>query len=308
MSDTADIARAERGPLAEMRRAHLRPIHSVLNVAQLALADALLVLWFWLGWAYLPLWAYIPISLLACVVHQRAMSEWIHEAAHYSLTRSRRWNDVLGNLLAGIWFALPVDVYRASHTAHHRAAEYFTDADPESVFLAVDSRRGFRRAILVDLVGGTMVVQYRRFQAERAQGGGAGGLAQRLLFGLCLVALVVAMALIGRIDVILLYYGSLVTLYPLLNRLRTYGQHARFEPDGTATLAGSHVSRTTDCGLIDRIVFTSPRLLYHDDHHRYPYLPWRALVAMDEHAGDVNHRTTHRWSMLRAVYRGLPPG
>jgi fatty acid desaturase len=291
-----------------MRRAHLRAVHSVLNVGQLALDDALLVAWFWLGWEYLPLWAYIPISLLACVIHQRAMSEWIHEAAHYSLTRSRRWNDVLGNLLAGIWFALPVDVYRASHTAHHRAAEYFTEGDPESVFLAVDSRRAFRRAILVDLVGGTMVVQYRRFQAERARGGGSSGVVQRLLFGLCLVGLVVAMVLIGRVDVILLYYGSLVTLYPLLNRLRTYGQHARLDADGTATLAGSRVSRTTDCGLIDRIVFTSPRLLYHDDHHRYPYLPWRALVAMDEPRDDVNHRTNHRWAMLRSVYRGLPPG
>ena len=241
------------------------------------------------------------------MIHQRAMSEWIHEAAHYSLTRSRRWNDALGNLLAGIWFALPVDVYRASHTAHHRAAEYFTDADPESVFLAVDSRRAFRRAILVDLVGGTMVVQYRRFQAERARGGAAGGTAQRLLFALCLLGLVVAMAFIGRLDVIVLYYGSLVTLYPLLNRLRTYGQHARLNADGTATLAGSHISRTTDCGLVDRIVFTSPRLLHHDDHHRYPYLPWRALVAMDEHSADPNHRATHRWAMLRAVYRGLPP-
>ena len=308
MSDAADIARAERGPLAQMRRTHLRPIHSVLNVAQLALADALLVLWFWLGYEYLPLAAYIPLSLLVCVVHQRAMSEWIHEAAHYSLTRSRRWNDLLGNLLSGIWFALPVDVYRASHTAHHRAAEYFTEADPESVFLAVDSRRALRRAILVDLVGGTMVVQYRRFQAERAQGGGGGGMGQRLLFALCLLGLLVVMAMIGRLDVIALYYGSLITLYPLLNRLRTYGQHARLEPDGTATLAGSHISRTTDCGLIDRIVFTSPRLLYHDDHHQYPYLPWRALAAMDEHQGDANHRTTHRWAMLRAMYRGLPPG
>jgi fatty acid desaturase len=307
VSDTADIARAERGPLAEMRRKHLRPVHSALNVGQLALADALLVAWFWLGYTYLPLAAYIPLSLVVCVVHQRAMSEWIHEAAHYSLTRSRRTNDALGNLLSGIWFALPVDVYRASHTAHHRAAEYFTEADPESVFLAVDSRRGFRRAILVDLVGGTMVVQYRRFRAERARGGDASGLGQRLLFALCLLGLVALMALIGRLDVIALYYGSLITLYPLLNRLRTYGQHAELEPDGTATLAGSHVSRTTDCGFLDRIVFTSPRLLYHDDHHRYPFLPWRALVAMDERSDDVNHRTTHRWSMLRAVYRGLPP-
>jgi fatty acid desaturase len=304
VSDAAEIGRAERGPLAEQRRAYLQRRHSVMNVAQLAAADALLVAWFWAGYRYLPLAPYLVLSLVVCVVHQRAMSEWIHEASHYSLTRSRRGNDLVGNLLSGIWFALPVDVYRASHTAHHRAREFFTEADPESAFLVVDSRRGFRRAILADLLGGTIVVQYRRFRTE--QSGGGSGLGQRLLFGLCLLGLLVVMWVIGRLDVIALYYGSLITLYPLLNRLRTYGQHAQLDPDGGATLAGSHISRTTDCGLVDRIVWTSPRLLYHDDHHRYPYLPWRALVAMYEPSDDPNRCTRHRWANLRAIYGGLP--
>jgi fatty acid desaturase len=304
VSDTADIARAERGPLAQLRRDHLRPVHSVLNVAQLALADALLVAWFWLGHAYLPLVVYVPLSLVACVIHQRAMSEWIHEAAHYCLTRSRRWNDVLGNLLSGIWFALPVGVYRASHTAHHRADGFFTDDDPETVFLDVETRPEFRRAILRDLVGGTMVVQYRRFRAEQSKGGG--GLGLRIVFALCLLGLVAAMIAIGRVDVIVLYYGSLVTLYPLLNRLRTYVQHARLDATGHVMVAGSEISRTTDCGLVDRVLWTSPRLLYHDEHHRYPYLPWRALVAMHEPSDDVNRYVTRRWPVLRAIYRALP--
>jgi len=237
-------------------------------------------------------------------VHQRAMSEWIHEAAHFCLTRSRRWNDVLGNLFAGIWFALPVGVYRASHTAHHRADGFFADDDPETVFLDVESRRAFRHAVARDLVGGTVVVQYRRFRAEQSREGG--GLGLRLVFAACLLALVVAMVLIGRVDVILLYYGSLVTLYPLLNRLRTYVQHARLDPSGSVLVAGSEVSRTTDCGLVDRVLWTSPRLLYHEDHHRYPYLPWRALAAIHEPSDDVNRCVRRRWPVLRAIYRGLP--
>lgn len=294
----------ERGRLAELRRDHLGAVESVLNVAHLALTDALLIAWFWLGYEYLPLWAYVPLSLVACVIHQRAMSEWIHEAAHYCLTRSRFWNDFLGNLLSGIWFALPVGVYRASHTDHHRAHAFFVEGDPETGLLVVATKRELRRAILRDLVGGTMVVQYRRFRAEQSEGGG--GLGLRLVFAGCLVGLVALMWWIGRLDVIVLYYGSLVTLYPLLNRLRTYVQHARLEPDGTAQLAGSTVSRTTDCGLLDRIVWTSPRLLYHDDHHRYPYLPWRALAAMYEPTDDPNVCVTRRMPVLRAVSRGLP--
>lgn len=294
----------ERGRLADLRRAHLRGIHSAVNVVHLAATDALLVAWFWFAYVLLPLWVYIPLSLVVCVIHQRAMSEWIHEAAHYSLTRSRRWNDIIGNLLSGIWFALPVGVYRASHTAHHRADGFFTGDDPETVFLAVESRRAFRRAIGRDLVGGTMVVQYRRFRAEQSEGGG--GLGLRLAFAGCLLGLLAAMAWIGRLDVIALYYGSLVTLYPLLNRLRTLVQHARIETDGRVVVRGSHVSRTTDCGWFDRIVWTSPRLLYHEEHHRYPYLPWRALAQLCEPSDDVNRYTTHRVTVLRAIYYGLP--
>ncbi len=293
-----------RTNLAELRRTHLRPRDSLLNVAHLAATDAVLIAWFWLGFAWLPWWAYVPLSLVACVIHQRAMSEWIHEAAHYSLMGSRRWNDILGNLLSGNWFALPVGVYRASHSAHHLADGFFGPDDPETVFLDVPTRREFRRAILRDLVGGTMVVQYRRFRAEQSQGGG--GLGLRIVFAGCLLALLAGMVWIGRLDVIALYYGSLVTLYPLLNRLRTYVQHARLDPDGVVTVAGSHASRTTDCGLVDRIVWTSPRLLYHEEHHRYPYLPWRALAELCEPSDDVNRYVRRRVPVLRAIYHGLP--
>ena len=306
-NDGDDVGIGEpRTNLAELRRTHLRPRDSLLNVGHLAATDAVLIAWFWLGFAWLPWWAYVPLSLVACVIHQRAMSEWIHEAAHYSLTGSRRWNDILGNLLSGIWFALPVGVYRASHTAHHRADGFFGPDDPETVFLDVPTQREFRRAIVRDLVGGTMVVQYRRFRAEQSEGGG--GLGLRIVFAGCLLALLAGMAWLGRLDVIALYYGSLVTLYPLLNRLRTYVQHARLDAEGVATVEGSHVSRTTDCGVVDRIVWTSPRLLYHDEHHRYPYLPWRALAELCEPSEDVNRYITRRVPVLRAIYRGLPAG
>jgi fatty acid desaturase len=276
----------------------------VLNVAQLALADALLVAWFWLAYEYLPFAVYVVLSIPVCVIHQRVMSEWIHEAAHYCLMRSRRANDIVGNLLAGIWFMLPVGVYRASHAGHHRADGFFSDDDPENGFLDVTTRREFRHAIARDLLGGTIVLQYKRFRAEQSKGGG--GLGLRLVFAACVLGLVVTMFLVGRIDVIVIYYGTLVTLYPLLNRLRTYVQHVRLDASGAVQLAGSEISRTTDCGLVDRIVWTSPRLLYHDDHHRYPYLPWRALAAMYEPSDDPNRSVRRRWPVLRAIYRGLP--
>ena len=125
MTDAADIVRAERGPLAQLRRDHLRPVHSVLNVAQLALADVLLVAWFWLAYEYLPFVVYVVLSIPVCVIHQRVMSEWIHEAAHYCLMRSRRANDIVGNLLSGIWFMLAGVAQAAGAVAKtHRGCWY----------------------------------------------------------------------------------------------------------------------------------------------------------------------------------------
>ncbi|HUF83191.1 MAG TPA: fatty acid desaturase, partial [Acidimicrobiia bacterium] len=112
---------------------------------------------------------------------------------------------------------------------------------------------------------------------------------------------------IGRVDAVVLYYGTLATLYPLLNRLRTYGQHVALDESGTSRFDGSGVSRTIDAGVLDHIVHTSPRLMYHHEHHQYPHLPYRALRRVVEPNGDdVNRYARSRWRVLRAVYAGLP--
>jgi fatty acid desaturase len=290
--------------LAALRRATLRPRDGAANVGRVLLAHATLLAWLWLGYWYLPAAVYIPCSLFVCVVHQRAMSEWIHEGAHRNIVANARANDAFGNALAGVWFMLPVDVYRASHFAHHRAAGFFTTDDPETTFLEVQSRRSFKRALVEDLTGITMVRQYRRFRANQTTTRGA--FALRLCFAVVLLGVAALAFLIGRVDAVVLYYGTLVTLYPMLNRLRTYGQHVVLEPSAPPVLAGSTVSRTIDAGWWDRLVWTSPRLLYHFEHHRHPFLPWRALSSICERADDANVYTRSRLGVLRGMYAGLP--
>jgi len=287
------------------RREYLTRHHGALNVAYVLLAHALLVAWFWLGYRFLPFAVYVPLSLVVCIVHQRAMSEWIHEGAHLNLIPSRRWNDLVTNLLAGLWFALPVGVYRDIHFQHHRKHTFFVPDDPDTRFLDVESRSAFWRALLSDLTGVTMIRQFLRFQqkdlvpaAERRS---------RVLTAIVPVAVIVGAFAIGRLDAALLYYAALATLYPLLNRLRTYAQHVTLDSEGRSHFDGSTTSRTIEGGLADRIVNTSPRLMYHHEHHAYPHLPYRALdrlvVRTDD---DVNRYVRSRWRVLRALYRGLP--
>jgi fatty acid desaturase len=89
-------------------------------------------------------------------------------------------------------------------------------------------------------------------------------------------------------------------------RLRTYGQHVTIDEDGRSHFDGSRTSRTIDAGLIDRTLYTSPRLMWHHEHHEYPHLPYRALKGLVVGEVDFNRYTRSRWQVMRAIYRGLP--
>ena len=316
---------SEATSIGDLRRRHLRPVHGAANVARILAAHLLLGAWFWLGHRLLPFPLYVVGSPVACLVHQRAMSEWIHEGAHFNLVPGRA-NDALTNLLAGLPFVLPVAAYRAVHFAHHRSSRFFVPADPDTAFLAVDSRRAFRRAVAADVCGLTVARQARRFLAGSrdtagpdapagprgttahtgpAERAGRTGRATQLLLAASAAALVAGAWRAGRLDVPVLYYGTFATAYPLLNRLRTYAQHVSVTHRGP--IAGSSVSRTTEGGWIDRCLHTSPRLGYHHEHHRWPALPWRALPALVADRDDPDRYVRRRGPVLRAVYRNLPP-
>jgi fatty acid desaturase len=298
---TTAVDGRSRGVVPE-RREFLRPIHGVANVVQVLAEHALLLLWFWLAPRYLPLVAYVPASLVACLVHQRAMSEWVHEGAHYNLLPNRTWNDRLTDALAGVWFFMPVRVYRATHFAHHAKPDFFVADDPDTAFLDVESRRAFRWAVMRDLSGFTILTQFRRF-GEKAPEFTWRWKAVALVLHAALLVLAI---MIGRIDIPILYYATLGTLYPLLNRLRVYGQHVMIDESGVSRFRTSATSRTIEGGPLDRIIHTSPRLMYHHEHHAFPHLPYRALRRLVDPTADVNRYARRRWVILRAVYRGLP--
>jgi fatty acid desaturase len=280
----------------------LRPAHGIVNVAHVLATHALLVGWLWASWHALPLGVYVPLGALACLIHQRAMSEWMHEGAHFNLVRNRRWNDALTNVLACVWFGITVDDYRSTHFPHHANDAFFIDDDGDTAFLDIGSRREFRLAMMRDITGFTFLEQYRRFKAG-SRGRGARSLALTLgVQG----TLVLSLLWLGRIDGYVLYYATLALFYPLLNRLRVYGQHVAVDASGRSYFPGSAASRTIEAGFIDRVLVTSPRLLYHNEHHRWPHLPYRALRGLCVPSGDVNKYARSRWVVLRTIYRGLP--
>jgi fatty acid desaturase len=284
---------------------YLTTAHGVVNVLHVLATHALLIAWFWLGFELLPLALYIPASAIACLVHQRSMSEWIHEGGHFNLVPDRSWNDRLTDLLTGTWIGVTADAYRSTHFPHHARRTFFVPGDPDTDFLDISNRRDLRAAVLRDLVGVTALRGFLRFGAnEKPASTRIGFFARTAIVHLAVLG---CLFLAGRLDAYALYYVTLLTLYPLHNRLRVYGQHVTLDPDGRSVVAKSRTSRTIDAGFFDRVFWTSPRLLYHWEHHRHPYLPYRALAGICTQSDDGNRYSRKRWAVLRAIYRGLAP-
>ena len=295
---------ANDSELTSLRHQFLTPFQSLLNVAQILTSHALLAAWFYFGCKIFPLGLYIVISLPICLIHQRAMSEWIHEGAHFNLVCDRRWNDWLANVLAGFWLVVTIDSYRTVHFLHHASKYFFIKGDPDTNFLDISSRQEFQRAILRDLFGITMFGQYRRFRDRKDRAP-----KKSLWFAAIVTVQCLNLAILihlGRVDTYVLYYGSLAFLYPLLNRIRVYGQHVAVDGKGKSHFKDSAISRTIDAGFFDRLFFTSSLLLYHYEHHQFPWLPYRALKKKCVFSSDINRYSESRWSILKAIYSGLP--
>ncbi len=74
----------------------------------------------------------IPIMLILAGSKQRALSNLIHDSSHWNLSRNKKLNDFVTDLLGGYPMVSPVTLYRATHLLHHRHLGHPT-LDPDSV-------------------------------------------------------------------------------------------------------------------------------------------------------------------------------
>ncbi len=296
---TSPETRPEMSPRADL----LTQQDGIANVLQVIWCHASLCAWFCFGLVILPVEFFVPMSVFVSLVHQRAMSEWLHEGSHFNLIPNRPRNDAVTNALTGCWFGISVATYRRAHFPHHARREFFVTGDPDTNFLAVTSRRQLWSAVIRDLVGWTALQGFLRFDSNAVSG--ASRLPFLVLTAILHVALLIWLYSVGGLLAYAVYYGTLLTLYPLHNRLRVYGQHVTLVKDGASIFAHSETSRTIDAGRFDRLFWTSPRLLYHWEHHSHPHIPYRALAERCNRADDENRYSQRRWSLLRDLYRGI---
>lgn len=251
-------------------------------------------------------WLVWVVAGVVIVTRQMSLLVLMHEAAHHHLFTSRRWSELVSDLLCAFPMHITTAGFRYQHSQHHRSTN--TPADPYWVNSQRDpetwhypQRPGsVLRIFAWDLVG----LHLPRWLRIAAPWTYTYRLASRALprisrqehvrYLLFMAALVTFLTVTNAwMTYLLLWVVPWFTLGMALFRMRALGEHP-MGPDAPPD-AVNHVVGT----WLERHSIAPLNINYHIEHHKYPWVPYYHLPAI------VGDRTGHR---SYQTYLGLRDG
>ncbi len=205
-----------------------------------------------------------------------------HEAAHRLLFRNRRANDLTGRWLLDYPAFVPFDVYRRVHFAHHR--EEFGPEEPDLAYYSGYplSRASWRRKLVRDAVG---ISGWKNFKPllRSLRSAATRPIGLRIL-GTQVVLWAVIWAATGRWWLYpLCWWGSWMTVWRVLNRLRSVAEHGGLGPSKDRRRTTHHIRQSWAA----RFWVVPYRTGWHLAHHVDMGVPWRNLPALHRELVDA---------------------
>jgi fatty acid desaturase len=212
-----------------------------------------------------------PLVWLAGVMivgaRQLGLAILMHDAAHGVLTERRWLNEWLGQYACSWPLFADMHAYRAYHLQHHRHTQQAADPDLSLSAPFPITRASFRRKILRDLTGQTMLKQ-RLAQFRKGVWRLRGAIGFNLGF-----LLVLTMA--GQWHLFFLLWAvPYFTWFPMVTRIRNIAEHAMV-PDNDDPFRNA---RTTKANLLWRALVAPYWVNYHVEHHLIMYIPCYRLA------------------------------
>ena len=212
-----------------------------------------------------------PLVWLAGVMivgaRQLGLAILMHDAAHGVLTERRWLNEWLGQYACSWPLFADMHAYRAYHLQHHRHTQQAADPDLSLSAPFPITRASFRRKILRDLTGQTMLKQ-RLAQSRKGVWRLRGAIGFNLGF-----LLVLTMA--GQWHLFFLLWAvPYFTWFPMVTRIRNIAEHAMV-PDNDDPFRNA---RTTKANLLWRALVAPYWVNYHVEHHLLMYIPCYRLA------------------------------
>jgi fatty acid desaturase len=169
---------------------------------------------------------------LAFVLMGRAHAQFaalMHEAAHRMLFRSRRINDWVGRWLLGFPSFTPIDLYRRGHMAHHRD-EFGPDEPDIPLYRGYPiERASLRRKLTRDATGRTGFKLFKGLlRGVNASEPTVRSQARRIV-AVQLVLIAIGIALHHPWVYFILWLAPYLTVWRVINRLRSIAEHGGME-------------------------------------------------------------------------------
>lgn len=292
-------------PVREIRD-DLRRIADVRNVGSVALCwvQAFVTIGIALAIGH-PL-AWLAGFVFMGPVHAR-FAIGMHEAAHKLLFTNKRANDLVGRWLCSYPGFVPMELYRRGHFAHHRD-EFGPDEPDLNLYNGYPiTRASLKRKLWRDLRGTSGWKNLEvLLQAVRKEEGF--GIARKIVvaqIGVAVVLTAFGVAIAGPVGVLtypFFWLGSWLTIWRVINRLRSLAEHGGMERSKDRRRT-THVVRQSWLARFWIVPFNTG---WHLAHHVDMGVPWRNLPALHRElvdSGWVTEEITH--PNYRSLWRAL---
>ena len=285
-------------PIPELR-SELREIADLRNVGTVIATWAQA-----LGTIGLAVWIGHPLAYVAAfVLMGPAFARFAilgHEAAHKLLFTNKAWNDRIGRWVVSYPAFVPLDAYRRGHFAHHK--DEFGPNEPDmNLYNGYPiTRDSLRRKLWRDARGTSGWKNLKgllsAFKSEQGR-----PVAIRIAVSqLPLIALAIA---VGRWWLYpLLWLGPWMTVWRVINRLRSIAEHGGMERSKDRRRTTHHVEQT----WLARFWMVPLNTGWHLAHHVDMGTPWRNLPKLHAElvaAGWVTPEYTY--PSYRALWQAL---
>ena len=285
-------------PVPEVR-AELRRIDDLRNAGSVVLCWVHAVVTIGLAvWIDHPL-AYVAAFVLMGPVFAR-FAILGHEAAHKLLFTNKDWNDRIGRWALAYPSFVPLDAYRRGHFAHHK--DEFGPNEPDlNLYNGYPiTRASFRRKLWRDARGTSgwknlkgLLLAFRSASSRP--------LALRIAAAqLPLIAVAIA---IGRWWLYpLLWLAPWMTVWRVINRLRSIAEHGGMERSKDRRRTTHHVRQT----WLARFWIVPFNTGWHLAHHVDMGVPWRNLPKLHRELEQAGYVTTElTYPSYVALWRAL---
>jgi fatty acid desaturase len=230
-----------------------------------------------LGIIALAIWLDNPFAWVAAfLLMGRAHAQFaalMHEAAHRLLFRNRRANDWVGRWLLGFPALTPIDLYRRGHMNHHR--DEFGPNEPDIPLYRgyPISRDSLRRKLVRDATGQTGWKLLKGLVRGITSADPAIRKQARLIVGMQLALAALGVALGHPWIYPLLWLLPHLTVWRVINRLRSIGEHGGMERSSDRRNTTHSVRQSPWC----RFALVPYRIGWHLAHHVDSGIPMHNL-------------------------------